>query len=103
LTEDSNKHTGDDRCNPYFEGLDVTAVNCVGQRLNCLELCDDELNGVSRRSHVSNARPDISEVSNSVDRYIRRSIRVIPFSRAVYVTRSVAASLVKRTRSGRRY
>ena len=97
LTEDSNKHTGDDRCNPYFEGLDVAAVNCVGQRLNGLELCDDEPSGVSRRSHISNARPDVS------DRYVRRSIRIIPFSRIVYATRSVAASLVKRTRSGRRY
>lgn len=96
LTDDSNKHTGDDRCNPYFEGLDVAAVNCVGQRLNRLELCDDEPNGVSRRSHVS-------DVSDHVDRYVRRSIRIIPFSRAAYMTRSVAASLVKRTRSGRRY
>lgn len=103
LTEDSNKHTGDDRCNPYFEGLDVAAVNCVGQRLNGLELCDDEPSGVSRRSHISNARPDVSDVSNHVDRYIRRSIRIIPFSRVMYVTRSVAASLAKRTRSGRRY
>ena len=103
LTDDSNNYTGDDRCNPYFEGLDVAAVNCVGQRLNCLELCDDEPSGVSQRSHVSNARPDNSDVSNSVDRYVRRSIRIIPFSCTVYVTRSVAASLVKRTRSGRRY
>jgi len=103
LTEDSNKHTGDDRCNPYFEGLDVAAVNCVGQRLNGLEICDDEPSGVSRRSHISNARPDVSDVSNHVDRYVRRSIRIIPFNRVTYVTRSVAASLAKRTRSGRRY
>ena len=103
--EDVDRNSGTNRMDidagPGFRGIDndVVEIFCV-KRFGRLSILDDGIEG-SSSSHMQ--VDDEDDESVIYDQYISRSCTVIRSSARIYMTRSLAVSLIKRTRSGRQY
>ena len=85
LTTNSNVYTGADASNPELDGLDVQAVDALAEILQRVDLLDD---GASSAMEI-----DDDGASLLFNDYIVRSILVIPHSRRIYFTRSIATAI----------